>query len=203
MTVSTTTRLGIFRWSSDTDPFNRAQMDISHQNLEDVAAKYTQGAVLPVPSSASERSFFLKTDTKVLYYFDGNDGSGNWVAINNFATEELTKPVAYGGASFKGISTFAARADHEHSLIDLGVGNYIARATVSAKGDVIAATGNATVTRVPVGTNGQVLTADSSASNGVKWATAITTNTTTNLTGVIIGNGSTINATIAIDGGTA
>lgn len=203
MTVSTTTRLGIYRWSADTDPFNRAQMDISHQNLEGVAAKYTQGTVLPIASSASERSFFLKTDTKVLYYFDGSDVDGEWVAINNFALEQLTNPVAYGGVSSNGISPFAARADHAHSLSDLGVGNYIPRATVSAKGDVIAATGNAAVSRVPVGTNGQVLTADSSTSNGVRWATAITTSTTTNLTGVIVGNGSTVVSTLSIDGGTA
>jgi len=41
-----------------------------------------------------------------------------------------------------------------------------------AKGDLAAATGADTAVKVPVGTNGQVLTADSTASAGVKWATA-------------------------------
>lgn len=48
----------------------------------------------------------------------------------------------------------------------------IAKTIVDAKGDLIAATAADTVARVPVGTNGQVLTADSTAAAGVKWATA-------------------------------
>lgn len=47
----------------------------------------------------------------------------------------------------------------------------IAPSIVDAKGDLIAATAADTVTRLAVGTNGQVLTADSTASTGIKWAT--------------------------------
>ena len=43
---------------------------------------------------------------------------------------------------------------------------------VDAKGDLIAATAADTVSRLAVGTNGQVLTADSTAATGLKWATA-------------------------------
>lgn len=42
---------------------------------------------------------------------------------------------------------------------------------IDAKGDLIAGTAADTAARVAVGTNGQVLTADSSLSSGVKWAT--------------------------------
>ena len=48
----------------------------------------------------------------------------------------------------------------------------IAKTIVDAKGDLIAATAADTVSRLAVGTNGQVLTADSTAATGLKWATA-------------------------------
>jgi hypothetical protein len=46
----------------------------------------------------------------------------------------------------------------------------IAKAIVDAKGDLIAATAADTVDRLAVGTNGQVLTADSTTATGLKWA---------------------------------
>ena len=42
---------------------------------------------------------------------------------------------------------------------------------VDAKGDIIAATAADTVARLAVGSNNQVLTADSSTATGLKWAT--------------------------------
>lgn len=47
-------------------------------------------------------------------------------------------------------------------------------ATLTAKGDTYVATASGVVTRLGVGTNGQVLTADSSVTKGVKWADAPT-----------------------------
>jgi hypothetical protein len=52
------------------------------------------------------------------------------------------------------------------------VANTIAPSLVDAKGDLIVATAADTVGRLAVGTNGQMLVADSTASTGLKWASA-------------------------------
>jgi hypothetical protein len=54
----------------------------------------------------------------------------------------------------------------------------ISNTTIDAKGDVLAGTADNTITRLGVGTNGQVLTADSTAATGLAWAADNTTDTT-------------------------
>jgi hypothetical protein len=53
--------------------------------------------------------------------------------------------------------------------------NAIQNAIVDAKGDLIAATAADTPARLAVGTNGQILTADSTAATGLAWATPAAT----------------------------
>lgn len=57
------------------------------------------------------------------------------------------------------------------NAIDTTMGTMVPKTIVDAKGDIIAATAADTVSRLAVGTNGQILTADSSTATGVKWAT--------------------------------
>jgi hypothetical protein len=52
--------------------------------------------------------------------------------------------------------------------------NAIQNSIVDAKGDIISATADNTPARLAVGTNGQTLVADSTASTGLKWATPAT-----------------------------
>lgn len=54
----------------------------------------------------------------------------------------------------------------------VNVADYIAPTVVDAKGDLIVGSANDTVTRVQVGADNTVLTADSSTASGVKWAAA-------------------------------
>jgi hypothetical protein len=71
-------------------------------------------------------------------------------------------------------TTLAATANAVKTTYDLANGA-IAKSIVDAKGDLIAATAADTVSRVAVGTNGQVLTADSAEATGVKWTTPSST----------------------------
>jgi hypothetical protein len=57
------------------------------------------------------------------------------------------------------------------STVFTNAGNAINKTIVDAKGDIIAATAADTVSRLAVGANGTVLTADSAEATGLKWAT--------------------------------
>jgi len=64
----------------------------------------------------------------------------------------------------------ASNTDLDYSWVAQDDSNAIQNAIVDAKGDLIAATAADTPARLAVGTNGQVLTADSTAATGLKWA---------------------------------
>jgi hypothetical protein len=66
----------------------------------------------------------------------------------------------------------ASGTDMDFSWVAQDDSNAIQNAIVDAKGDLIAASAADTPARLAVGTNGQVLTADSTAATGLAWATA-------------------------------
>lgn len=68
-------------------------------------------------------------------------------------------------------TTTAATPNAVKTSYDLAAGA-IAKSVATTKGDLLAATASATIARLGVGTNGQVLTADSTAATGIKWAAA-------------------------------
>jgi hypothetical protein len=65
----------------------------------------------------------------------------------------------------------ASGTDLDFSWVAQDDSNAIQNAIMDAKGDLIAATAADTPARLAVGTNGQVLTADSTEATGIKWAT--------------------------------
>jgi len=66
----------------------------------------------------------------------------------------------------------ASNTDLDYTWVTTDDANAIQNAIVDAKGDLIAATAADTPARLAVGTNGQVLTADSTAATGLAWAAA-------------------------------
>ena len=72
-------------------------------------------------------------------------------------------------------TTLAATANAVKTTYDLANGA-IAKSIVDAKGDLVAATAADTVSRLAVGANGTILTADSAEATGIKWAAAASSN---------------------------
>ena len=76
-----------------------------------------------------------------------------------------------GGTSGQVLSK-NSNTDMDFTWVTSDDANAIQNTIVDAKGDLIAATAADTPARLAVGTNGQVLTADSTAATGLAWATA-------------------------------
>ena len=87
----------------------------------------------------------------------------------------------------------ASGTDLDFSWVAQDDSNAIQNAIVDAKGDIITATAADTPTRLAVGTNGYVLTADSTTATGLKWAAGGAsypwTSYTPTLTNITKGNG--------------
>lgn len=74
------------------------------------------------------------------------------------------------GTATAGTATAASRGDHRHAMPSASDVGAVANSLVAnSKGALITSTGSA-VAALTVGTNGHVLTADSAATNGIKWA---------------------------------
>ena len=89
----------------------------------------------------------------------------------------------------------ASNADMDFTWVTSDDANAIQNAIVDAKGDLISATAADTPARLAVGTNGQVLTADSTTSTGLKWATASSGGMTLLSTTTLSGSSTSISVT--------
>lgn len=106
------------------------------------------------------------TNGQVLVY---STGTSSWVP--NTATSTVVSDATTGA---KGIVQLAGDLGGTASSPTVpGLVAKLDKSVAVAKGDVLVATGAATVSRVAVGTNAQVLTADSTQASGVKWATPV------------------------------
>jgi hypothetical protein len=103
-------------------------------------------------TAPAEGQFAFTKDTNSLFYYDG----AAWVASG--ATGDIEGVTAGIGISGGGTSGTVTVTNSMATAID-------------AKGDLIAGTGADTFSKLTVGANDTVLTADSTAATGLKWAT--------------------------------
>lgn len=86
-----------------------------------------------------------------------------------------------------GASAIRSLGSAVDSTLKTQIDAQIAKSLVDAKGDILTATADNTPARLAVGTNGQVLQADSTTATGLKWATmasgSLTLLSTTSLSG--------------------
>jgi len=115
-------------------------------------------------------------------------------AIRTLGSSIDTSFVDLKGGTTGQVLSKASNTDLDFSWVAQDDSNAIQNAIVDAKGDLISATAADTPARLAVGTNGQVLTADSTTSTGLKWAAAAGgfssyTSVTPTFTNLTIGNG--------------
>lgn len=106
----------------------------------------------------SAGEFGFETDTGK---FKIGNGSAGWASLAYLSSGTITGVTAGAGLTGGGTSGSVTLA------VDSSI--YISPQIVDAKGDLIAATAADTVGRLAVGTNNQILTADSSTTTGLKW----------------------------------
>ena len=118
------------------------------QGINVFASTAARDAAITAPA---EGQFAFTKDTNSLWYYDG----AAWVASG--ATGDIEGVTAGIGISGGGTSGTVTVTNSMATAID-------------AKGDLVAGTGADTFSRLAVGTNNHVLTADSAEATGLKWA---------------------------------
>lgn len=113
--------------------------------------------------------------------------SGAAVAVNKLAAVTASRALVSDGSGFISpattTSTEIGYVNGVTSAIQTQLDAKQARSTLTNKGDLYVATASATVARQGVGTDGQFLKADSGTTNGIVWASAVSTAATVSKTG--------------------
>jgi hypothetical protein len=160
------------------------------------------GPTGPAGSASLQRFRFVATGGETS--LSGTDANGNTLAY----TAGLEEVFLNGAALVRGQDYIATNGTSITSLAALtatdvveilawgvfNVANTISNTLIDAKGDILAGSAADTVSRLAVGANDTVLTADSSTATGLKWATPTSGSLTLIASGSLSGSTVTISS---------
>ncbi len=143
-----------------------AKGDLIAATANDTVARLAVGTDGQYLKAASGQATGLQWDTFTATDISDSTATGRAVVI---ATDAAAARTAIGaGTSSLALGTNSGTAAAGDDSRITGAQQ---RSTLMTKGDLYVATASATVARLGVGSNGQVLTADSGEATGAKWAT--------------------------------
>lgn len=122
------------------------------------------GGVVLAPGNVDQFTVAIDPDTvnEEIVFITGNSGDTFTIVRGRAGTSQITHA---SGATVRHVLT-SNDLDYFNTAIQ--------PSTLTAKGDTYIATAAGAVTRLAIGTDGQVLTADSTAAKGAKWSTPST-----------------------------
>lgn len=174
-------------WNSITTAALKTALSLVKGDVGLGSVDNTSDASKPV-STAQQTALNLKADDSA--------------AVHNTGTETVAGVKTFSSSPIVPTPTTSFQAATKGYADSVAAGGGIPVSLIDAKGDLVVGTANDTATRLGVGSNNQVLTADSTQASGVKWAPAAGGGTVTSVTNgdstVTIGGTST-DPTVAVN----
>lgn len=187
---------------------NVANTTASTLNVESVGAKAIKKkgttdvtTALTANDLVADQMILLQYDGTNLQLLSGAGGSGDGIPLSTVTAKgDIIAATGNGAVDNLAVGTndfvLTAASGETTGLKWAAIpSSYVPLSTVTAKGDLILASGSGAVANLAVGTNTYVLTADSTATNGVKWAASSSGAT---ITPSALTDGSTISCDLSL-----